>query len=311
MHASARVVASGVAILLLASFALIPLPASAAMERPTWSRGDFWVYAFSSGATGTTTNGTLRMDVTGTESVTVNGTSYSAYHVDAVLTIPFGGSLVFTVPADIWFSTDTLAIVKLTAVVNLTLGTVSIDSTISVSGNPPQTIQWPLTAGASWSSSTVVWTSMTNASGTTYLSSSLTTNFDVQADTTITVPAGTFTTTPLKEADASSGSYTVNYWSAQAGNWARVGEYDSGGQGQGGFNLTSYNYQGGSFFTAVVFGLPVWIWLALLIVIFTAIVGFFMVRRRRPPYPAMPPTAPTMPPQEPPTGPQGPPPGPP
>ena len=156
MHAPARIVASGIAILLLMSFALIPPPASAAMSRPTWSRGDFWVYAFSSGATGTTTNGTMRMDVTGTESVTVNGTAYSTYHVDAVLTIPFGGSLVFTVPADIWFSTDTLAIVKVTAVVNLTLGFFTIDSTISISGNPPQVIQWPLTADASWSSSTTV-----------------------------------------------------------------------------------------------------------------------------------------------------------
>jgi len=300
MHAPTRIVASGIALLLV-SLALIPPPASAAMNRPMWSRGDFWVYAFASGATGTTTNGTMRMDVTGTESVTVNGTAYSTYHVDAVLTIPFGGSLVFTVPADIWFSTDTLAIVKVTAVVNLTLGILTIDSTISISGNPPQVIQWPLTAGASWSSSTMVWTTTTNASGTTYLSSSLTTDFSVQADATVTVLAGTFMTTPLKETDAPSGSYTVNYWSAQVGNWARVGEYDSSGQDQGSFNLTSYNYQGGSFFTSVLVGLPVWIWLILIVVVLTAIIGF-AARRRRPRMPQAAP--PPMPPQEPPMGPQ-------
>jgi len=296
MHAKARIVASGIAVLLL-SLALIPPPASAAMNRPTWSRGDFWVYAFASGATGTTTNGTMRMDVTGTESVTVNGTAYSAYHVDAVLTIPFGGSLVFTVPADIWFSTDTLAIVKITAAVNLTLGTFTIDSTISVSGNPPQVIQWPLTAGASWSSSTTVWTSATNASGTTYQSSSLTTAFSVQADATVSVPAGTFTTTPLRETEAGNGSYTVNYWSAQVGNWARVGEFNSSGQDEGGFNLTAYNYQAGSFFTSVVIGLPVWIWLILIVVVLTAIVGI-AAKRRRPRRPQAAP--PPMPPQEPP-----------
>ena len=300
MHSPAKIVASGIALLLV-SFALIPAPASAAMNRPTWNRGDFWVYAFASGATGTPTNGTMRMDVTGTESVTVNGTAYSTYHVDAVLTIPFGGSLVFTVPADIWFSTDTLAIVKVTAVVNLTLGFLTIDSTISISGNPPQVIQWPLTAGASWSSSTTVWTTATNATTTTYQSSSLTTDFSVQADATVTVPAGTFTTTPLKETEASNGSYTVNYWSAQVGNWARVGEFDSSGQDQGGFNLTAWNYQGGSFLTSVVIGLPVWIWLILIVVVLVAIVGIAARKRR----PRMPRAAPRpMPPQEPPMGPE-------
>src|SRR5204863_515393 len=129
----------------------------------------------------------------------------STYHVAATLTIPFG-SLTFNLPATIWYSTDTLAIVKIVADVNLTFGTVSANSHVSISGNPPQIIQWPLTAGASWDSSTTVWDVTTNSTGAVrYTQMPLATHFEVQTDASITVPAGTFTTSPLKETAA--GSY--------------------------------------------------------------------------------------------------------
>src|SRR2546423_1012034 len=169
-------------------------PARAGVDRPGWAAGAFWVYAYSSALTGTAIPGPLRMDVTGSESVMVNGSSYPTYHVAATLTIPFG-SLTLTLPADIWYSSSTLAIVKIVATVNLTFGTVSANSHIAISGNPPQIIQWPLTAGASWDSSTVVWAVTTNSTGAvTYTSAPLTTHFEVQTDASITVPAGTFTT---------------------------------------------------------------------------------------------------------------------
>src|SRR5438445_341299 len=131
--------------------------------------------------------------------------------------------------------------------------------------------------------------------------------FLIQAEQSVTVPKGTFTTTPLKETSG-NGTFTVNYWSAQVGNWVQIGEHDSSGRSQGQFNLTSYNYQGGSFFTSIIFGLPAWIWIILLVVILVAIIGFFAVRRRKPPVRAMPPPPPPMSPQEP-MGPEGPPPG--
>ena len=134
----------------------------------------------------------------------------------------------------------------------------------------------------------------------------VTTTFLVQAEQSVTVPKGTFTTTPLKETSG-NGTFTVNYWSAQVGNWVQIGEHDSSGRSQGQFNLTSYNYQGGSFFTSIIFGLPAWIWIILLVVILVAIIGFFAVRRRKPPVRAMPPPPPPMSPQEP-MGPEGPPP---
>jgi len=304
MHRSARVMVSALALLLVAAFAIVPGTARANMDKPVWASGDFWVYALPSSSFGVS-NATLRMDVTGTQSLVVNGTPHSTYHVAATISVQLIGTTTF--PAEIWFSTDTLAIVKIKATVNINLPNFTASGTFEISGNPPQTIQWPLTAGASWQSSTTVWSVTTNSSGSTYLSSALTTSFTVQSDASVTVPAGTFTTTPLKETEVATGSYTINYWSATVGNWARVGQYDSQGRDQGSFNLTSYNYQAGNFLTSIVFGLPVWIWLILLVVILVAIVGLFAVRRRRPPTRAMPPSPSQMPPQEP-MGPEGPPP---
>src|SRR2546430_113861 len=304
MHSRLRVLAPAVGLLLIAALAFTATSAQAATERPAWASGDFWVYEYSSALTGTKITGTLRMDVTGTESVNVNGSSYPTYHVAAVLTIPFG-SFTLTLPADIWYNSNTLAIVKIVATVNLTIGTISENSHVSISGNPPQIIQWPLTAGASWDSSTTVWDVTTNSTGAVrYAQMPLATHFEVQTDASITVPAGTFMTSPLKETAAGSTSYVINYWSPQAGNSVRTESHNSSGQSAGSYNLTSYRYQGGSFFTTVFVGLQTWIWLILLVLVVAAVVGAVLVRRRRPGVGAPPPG--WAPPQQPPSGPEPP-----
>jgi len=188
------------ALLLVAAFAIVPGTARANMDKPTWAAGDFWVYSFVSGSGGLAINGTLRLDVTGTESVTLNQTDYPCYHVAADLKIPFGGGLSYEVKPDIWFSTANLAIVKIRAVVPpILILNMTTETTVVIAGSPPQTIHWPLTAGATWTDSTVVWTSSTNATATTWAHATLATTFEVKSDATITVPAGTFTTTPIKE----------------------------------------------------------------------------------------------------------------
>src|SRR6266849_7800670 len=250
MHTLARILVFGLALLLIASLGLALQPAKASMDRPTWSAGNFWVYNISSGSGPATVTGTFRMDVSGTETVTLNGTGYPSYRVASDLKIPLGGGLTFEVFPVIWFSVDTLAVVKIQAVVPPILN-LTTQTTVVIAGSPPQTIQWPLTAGATWSSSTVVWTSSMNATRTTWSHATLSTTFTVQSDATITVPAGTFSTT--------------NFWSAQVGNWVRVGSYNRTGQNSQNFNLTSYGYSGGpGFFGSIILGLPAWIWLILL-----------------------------------------------
>lgn len=273
--------------------------ASAAMDRPTWTSGDNWVYALQSAQANITTNGTLRMDVVGTESVVVNGSSYSSYRVKASVTFAVG-SLSLTIPADMWFNTATLAIVKITAVLNLSFGNQALTSTLTVSGNPPQAINWPLTSGASWSSSTIVTSANQNSNGSMQSSAqSLTTDFLAQPDQQVSVPAGTFAAVPLRETDRVEGSYSVNYWSSQVGNWALVEFYNSTGQKQSTLKLTSYSYQGGGFFSIVFVGLPVSIWLGLLAIVVIGLVAFALLRRKRFPPVVMPPAGPPTPPESP------------
>src|SRR6059036_1946139 len=137
MHRSARVLVSVLALLLLAAFAIVPGTARANMDRPTWASGDFWEYAVVSGTGPARTVGTLRMDVTGSESTIVNGTSYSAYHTTASLK-----EGLLTIPAEIWFSVDTLAIVKIASSFELIPGNASTLVQLSIAGTPPQTIHW-------------------------------------------------------------------------------------------------------------------------------------------------------------------------
>src|SRR3989442_12290118 len=195
MHASARVMVATVALLLVAAFATVPGTARANLNKPTWAAGDFWAYSFVSGSAGLTLNGTLRLDVTGTESVTLNKTDYPSYHVAADLKIPLGAGLSYEVTPDIWFSTATLAIVKIRAVV-APIANLTTQTTVVIAGSPPQTLHWPLTASVTWTDSTVVWTSSTNATRTTWAHATVTRSFEVQSDATITVPAGTPFTTP-------------------------------------------------------------------------------------------------------------------
>ena len=307
MHGKSRFAAMlAAAIVGLAFLAAIPT-ARADMSRPTWTAGDFWVYALAAGSGSARYNGTLRFDVKGTESINVNGTSYPTYHVAAVVNIPFG-NFAFTLPADIWYNVTNLAIVKITATISIAILNFTANTMVTIAGNPPQNILWPLTAGATWSSSTTVWETTVSSNGTTRSTSvPLTTAFTVQSDTTITVPAGTFTTTPVKEVQAGASGSVVNYWAPQAGNKAKTESYNSSGASQGSYNLTAYNYQAGSFLTAVYFGLTGLVWLIILAVVIIAIAAVVLMRRRRPRAPmTMPPQQPPMEPYQPPTGPPGP-----
>jgi len=192
MRSRSRTLALGVGLLLLMISIVGASPARAAMERPVWTAGDFWVYNLGSNSSSGTVNATIRMDVVGTEPVSVNGTSYASYHVRAELRIPFG-LVSITIPADLWFSTETLAMVRLTVVVNLTFSGTPNEIDITVAGNPPQTLRWPLTAGATWSSSTVVWSTTVDSNGTASITSApLATDFlvDGQVGRDRAVPAG-------------------------------------------------------------------------------------------------------------------------
>src|SRR6266704_5123710 len=97
MHTLARIVAAGLALLLVGCLGLALQPAKASMERPTWSAGNFWAYNISSGSGPGAVTGTFRMDVSGTETVTLNGSGYSFDRVTADFELPLGGGLSFEI----------------------------------------------------------------------------------------------------------------------------------------------------------------------------------------------------------------------
>jgi hypothetical protein len=288
----------------------LTLTARASLEAPSWSVGDYWAYKFTGSAApvpGTT--GTLRYDVLGTESVTVAGTSYTAYRAKLEFNVT-SGSTTLSMPGNGWFRTSDLSPVKMTF--TATVGSTSV--TVTLTYNPPVEIRWPLTANAQWSATSIL-TTVTEISGQTPTTTTATVSqtLRVEADEQKTVSAGTFTVTPVIQTQA-GGNYAKSYWSRDAGNTVEEKSYDSTDTQQGGMELKSYRHvapssAGGP---ATIMGLPPVGWAVILLAIIIVVLAAVVVRRRRPQVPAgfppaVPPTmmqqVPTEPPPQPPATP--------
>src|SRR2546426_12843545 len=146
MHTLARIVALGVALLLVGTLGLALQPAKASMDRPTWSAGNFWAYAVFAGSGVPSGNVTFRMDVTGTDSVTLNGTAYPCYHVKSDFKLPIGGGPTFVRFPEIWFIVGTPPLLKNSALIP-PLGEPATPNPVVIARRPPGTHQWPLEAG--------------------------------------------------------------------------------------------------------------------------------------------------------------------
>src|SRR3989454_12854247 len=143
MHTLARIVALGVALLLVGTLGLALQPAKASMDRPTWSAGNFWAYAVFAGSGVPSGNVTFRMDVTGTDSVTLNGTAYPCYHVKSDFKLPIGGGPTFQGVPENWFCVGTPPLVKINAGIP-PIGDPTTQNTVVIARSPPATTQWPL-----------------------------------------------------------------------------------------------------------------------------------------------------------------------
>lgn len=251
-------------------------PVRADMGRPEWHTGDFWAYSFSGiFFTGTIWTlggpGTFRMDVVGTDSIAVGDVNYPSHRVR--LTANASGSTVFN-GGEQWYRTSDLALVK--SVVNVTadilVGRVTILATVTY--DPPLGIRWPLTANANWSANTT-WrlVNQIQGGGQIPISLPLTAQYEVQAAATVTVAAGPFETTPVRE---DTGGHSTTYWAPGAGNYARRQEFAPGGAETYSAELTDYRYQGPGFL-----GLPLLYWLFIIAVLVVIIVALALRSRRR------------------------------
>ena len=285
MRPSVRMCALALA-LAIAAVAAVP-PARADMDKPSWNPGDYWVYSATDVGFGFGGSpGTVRYDVLGPDTVNVGGTDYPAYRLK--VTANATSSTVTFNAADVWYRTSDLALVQqswnVTADVPF-FGRVIVS--VIVTFDPPLGLAWPFTSGKTWSSTTTI-TTVTTYGGFTPppITGTLDDDYVVQAATTVTVPAGTFDTTPVR-ATETGGDYTIGYWSPQAGNAARQQSFDDTDAQLSSQELTSYRYAGSGFL-----GLPLVVWLLIILVVFLIVLGVVFLRRQRRRGVMLPPTSP-------------------
>ena len=281
MRASLRALAVLVAFGIVTT--ALAMPARADADKPSWSVGDHWTYNVRGQNFGMSGSGTLRLEVVGPDTVNVAGTDYASWRVRVVQNVT--QTFVDFNSGDVWYRQSDLAIVRIQY--SLTFDLPLFDPTAvntTITYNQPLPISWPVTAGKTWSG----FTDVTVDPGFDY---SLTTSFIVQATATVSVPAGTFETTPVR-AD-SGGSYSIAYWAPSSGNYARQQSFNSQSQETSSQELTEYRYQGSSFL-----GLPLILWLLIILLVIIVLIGLVFRRRQQPRGVQLPP-----PPMAPPPGP--------
>ncbi len=297
--------------LFLATGSLAFLPVSrASTDVPVWSVGDYWAYSAYGLALPFLPASTVKYDVVGTDIIAWQGASYAAYHT-SIFANGSGTSLVHT--GDAWFRTSDLALARLTLIISSAcfIGFppgCSSNSSMTQTLSQPLSLRFPLTPRDNWSASTTVtyeWVNLDNGTAR-WANWTLAGNFSVGSDTSMNVPAGNFTVTPLWENLSSSGStLLLSYgeralvdYSLTVGNAVKETVY-ANPRGAWGpiavLALTSYSHTQ-PWYTFGFLGIPVWAWV---LVAAAAIVGVLVVlwRRRRPrPQPAVaPPLSPSSP----------------
>ncbi len=263
-------------ILVLAALALGTAGrAAAAQGAPSWATGDIWVYAPSGG------NGTLTWTVMEQTTVSVTSGTYNVWHVAAATS---SGSISFTI--DTYLTTDGLRTVK-------TSGTIPLFGLITTTYSPPMpTADFPLSVGKKWQGTSSVTTTIGSISNTV----SDDWNGTVTGETSVTVPAGTFTAAVIRS-PSSGNPYDVSYYSETVGWMVKTEHYNGVGTLTSSESLTSYKYSGNTLLIIL---------LVVGILVIVAAAGVLLLRRRRPRMPqAMPPQG--YPPQQPFPPPKGPP----
>jgi hypothetical protein len=230
----------------MSAFALLAVaaPARASTALPRWSAGDYWSYnmTLNMGMLGSAT-GLWRMEVVGMDSLTIGGMTFDAYHLkdNVSVTVTYGSTTsTITEKGDSWYRTSDLAQAK--QVVSLNLG--GAVSTTTSTNIPPPAYQWPLTAGATWSQTYQIKTFLDYGSLTSTTFVNVTRSVTVQAETSITVPAGTFTVNQV--AESGGGNTTTSSWSEKAGNKVAAESTNPYGQPAESMKLNSYKYGAGS-----------------------------------------------------------------
>ncbi len=218
----------------------------AAVER---SSGDFWTYDITLNVEGFNVNGTITYEFVGTDSVTLNGTSYdvnvmsisggavqSVSFFDFEVSAALGGTVLET--------KDKMALVKddLFMWINMTLGSGTFQLVTRMKTEINTTYSPPLLSGFdpgktkpgdSWTETVSATTTTTEWENGTMVGapeiSTDSTAFDFSVDSamqSVTTPAGKFDC--LKITAVGAGDTVVYFWSDKAGNYVKEDSYQGG-----------------------------------------------------------------------------------
>ena len=263
-------------VLALASIVAVTPRAAAAQNRPSWTQGDFWVYARTAGGE----TSTVRVDVNERTSLTLTSGTYSVWHVTTTTTDAGGNATV----QHSWIEDSNLGVAKANF-------TIPFLGDFNVTFDPPlvQAV-FPLTTNAQWSLNTTLRLVDIPFPPIPFTYSAL-----VVAEHDTAVVAGTFSAAVIRSPSTagSTDARTEVYYSEGAGNYVKEDSYDGNGNRVADQELTSYRYQSGFVGLLLIIG-------GVVVLAAIAIAVLAVMRRRkmaRPPGPTPPP------PQAPPPGP--------
>jgi len=258
-------------VLALASIVAVTPRAAAAQNRPSWTQGDFWVYARTAGSA----TSTVRVDVNERTTLALTSGTYSVWHVTTTTTDANGNATV----QNSWIQESNLGLAK----ANFS----TIFGDVQVTFDPPlaQAV-FPLSISAQWSLNTTV--RLVNIAFSFPLAYSGT----VIAEHSTTVVAGSFNVAVIRNPSVGT-AHDENSYSEGAGNNVKQESYDGNGNRVAEQELTAYRYQSGLVGLLLIIG-------GVVVLAAIAIAVLAVMRRRkmaRPPGPYAPP-----PPQVPPPG---------
>jgi hypothetical protein len=177
-------------------------------EAPVWTDGDFWKYEGSIQAEGMTIDITMKLEVSGTEQISVKGTVYECYHMDGTASMKVQG-MTLSLEMDMWARVSDIASVRVRTSV--------LGQTTSISYHPPVSYPWPLQVGDEWNGTTTI---ITQSSQIGDSEETVDYTAEVERLTSITVPAGTYETYEVRL--TMQGTDSRNYYAPEVGYDIRV-----------------------------------------------------------------------------------------
>ncbi len=252
-------------VLVAGSIVLVTSPVMAQGSAAKWSIGDFWEYGGQTDIFGTTFSVILRLKVDHKVDLTVGSQSYETFNCSVAVSLAAGSTTIGT-NGYINFRTSDLARVRVWYEIPILGGW-----TESTYDPPLENLRFPLSDGQTWSSTSTE-RSSSNLGTTTR---TVTYDYSVAGPTSLTVPAGTFSTFRIIEDSNGLGPPGKMDYSDTVGFAVRLNGTVMGLSSQGTLELKSYGYQAGSS------GILMVILLVVIIIVVVVLIAALLIRSRR------------------------------